>query len=94
VSIAAQVRAYLRESEPYNGEKIEGYEITIDPQDMRVIGPPPEYLNITATLLEIGAQWMSFSDGVLVLNLLPKDLHYKPLYWGEYDMIAFERIDA
>jgi len=95
VTIAQQVRQHLRSGKPYDGPQIETGEITIDPQDMRVIGPAPRYLNITAMLLDSAPpRSFSFTDGVLTLNLLPAALRYRPLYWDDYDIIAFERIDA
>lgn len=95
LSLIERLRKYLREQPPYNGERIEGGDMTIDPQDMRMIGPAPDRLVITAALLEAGALpgVMSFAEGVLMLNLLPAVRHYRPLYWDDYDMVAFERID-
>lgn len=93
LSLADRVRDYLREH-PYDGPQIESSDMIIDGQDMRLIGEPPQYTFITAVLLDdppFGV--FSFDEGVLTVNLLPKAIRYRVLYWAEYDSIALERID-
>lgn len=94
LSLADRIRAYLADH-PYSGDPIESADMVINGEDMRVIGDPPKRTLITALLLENPVPGIfSFAEGVLTVNLLPKALHYRALYWDEYDSIALERVEV
>ena len=81
---------------PYEGELPESGALTMRRERDTVVveGEPPAILAISGDLLDMADRaYLSFTDGVLIMNVQPEPLHYAPL--GPHPssrVVVFERI--